>query len=29
VTLRDARYARPPATGWAVVTVPLPVDAPR
>jgi len=29
VTLRDARYARPPATGWGVVTVPLPVDAPR
>ncbi|MGH7614804.1 MAG: hypothetical protein ACREMW_12285, partial [Gemmatimonadales bacterium] len=29
VTLRDARYARPPAMGWAVVTVPLPVDAPR
>jgi len=29
VTLRDARYARPPATGWAVVTVPLPADAPR
>lgn len=23
VTLRDVRYARPPATGWAVVTVPL------
>ena len=29
VTLRDARYARPPATGWGVVTVPLPADAPR
>jgi membrane-bound metal-dependent hydrolase YbcI (DUF457 family) len=29
VTLRDARYARPPATGWAVVTVPLPVNAPH
>jgi hypothetical protein len=29
VTLRDARYARPPATGWGVVTVPLPANAPR
>jgi len=29
VTLRDARYARPPATGWGVVTVPLPAAAPR
>jgi len=29
VTLRDARYARPPATGWGVVTVPLPAGAPR
>ncbi|MGH7537833.1 MAG: hypothetical protein ACREMF_04300, partial [Gemmatimonadales bacterium] len=27
VTLRDARYARPPATGWGVVTVPLPPQA--
>jgi len=29
VTLRDARYARPPATGWGVVTFPLPAVAPR
>jgi inner membrane protein len=29
VTLRDVRYARPPSSGWAVVTVPLSaVDAP-
>jgi inner membrane protein len=28
VILRDARYARPPATGWGTVTVPLPSPPP-
>lgn len=27
IVLRDARYARPPAGGWATVTVPLPARA--
>lgn len=29
VTLRDARYARPPETGWGVVSVSLPADSSR
>jgi membrane-bound metal-dependent hydrolase YbcI (DUF457 family) len=28
VVLRDARYARPPATGWGTVTVPFPAPPP-
>jgi membrane-bound metal-dependent hydrolase YbcI (DUF457 family) len=29
IIFRDARYARPPATGWGTVTIPLPSAAPR
>lgn len=29
VTLRDARYALPPATGWGVVTIEVPMSASR